>query len=692
MLHGSSGEYDRDLPQDSRWLDPYNVLQTNLQEIDVHMDVDKAADAAVEYGADTWLLNAGGIESFYPTDLPFQTRNPLLGMRPSGDLFGDAVAAAKRRELKVIARLDMSKVSARIAKDHPDWLFRSAEGKPQVYHTLFSVCPSSEYYQSRTFDVLDELIDRYDIDAVFFNWFNFNERDYDEVMHGPCHCDACKIGFERFSGGKELPADMKAETFGLWRQYVSTTLGDLTARIADHVNSKSRDIGVILRAGAPIVYLEANNAFRAMPGKELWPHATAEGVSAHVSSRPESSVMVNCVAFIDSTYRMGSEQPEHFAQYMLQTMARGGNPSAYYMGAPGRLPMASSISAGREVMQFRSRNGDLYRKLRPAANIGLVRPDIASSAPNHWDALEEFRGVYLSLLEAHLPFDVIPVDQLGKLGAKRGLDRYSLLVLPDVGTLGGSAGAVDDFVHRGGKIVATGSSGLSRDGVVELQSNPALRTTDSVLSGADLRSTFVTDTEQPRMGEFHYEAPVVPVYGRYFRFVWKPDAAKVGFMLPRAPFAPPELAYGHTGSAHPDYVRSKYGSGEFAYVPWTVGRTYREFAKTDVRDHLLGLVRSLVTPEISGDTHEGVELIAGRSGNNTVIHVLNHTGARRRSYGPHVSVNGGRLQLAGRGREKVRVEALVAGLELDPVAVDDDLFIDLPPLELFEVITVTTQQ
>ena len=163
-------------------------------------------------------------------------------------------------------------------------------------------------------------------------------------------------------------------------------------------------------------------------------------------------------------------------------------------------------------------------------------------------------------------------------------------------------------------------------------------------------------------------------------------------MLPRAPFAPPELAYGHTGSAHPDYVRSKYGSGEFAYVPWTVGRTYREFAKTDVRDHLLGLVRSLVTPEISGDTHEGVELIAGRSGNNTVIHVLNHTGARRRSYGPHVSVNGGRLQLAGRGREKVRVEALVAGLELDPVAVDDDLFIDLPPLELFEVITVTTQQ
>lgn len=402
--------------------------------------------------------------------------------------------------------------------------------------------------------------------------------------------------------------------------------------------------------------------------------------------------MVNCVAFIDSTYRMGSEQPEHFAQYVLQTMARGGNPSAYYMGAPGRLPMASSISAGREVMRFRSRHNDMYRKLRPTANIGLVRSDIASSAPNHWDALEEFRGVYQSLLEAHLPFDVIPVDQLGKLGAAGGLNQYSLLILPDVGTLGGAAAAVDEFVHGGGKIVATGSSGMSRDGVVELQSNPALRTLDSVLSGAELRSTFVTDVEQPRMNEFHYQAPVVPVYGRYHRFVWKPDAEKVGFLLPRAPFAPPELAYGHTGSAHPDYVRGNYGSGEYAYVPWTIGRTYREFGKTDVRDHLLGLVRSLASPEVTGDLHEGAELIAGRSGDSTVIHVLNHTGARRRSYGPHVPITGGRLRLAGRGREKVSVEALLAGLTLDAVAVNDDLVINLPPLELFEVITVTAQQ
>ena len=51
--------------------------------------------------------------------------------------------------------------------------------------------------------------------------------------------------------------------------------------------------------------------------------------------------MVNSVSFVDMPYRMAGEQPEHFAQYLLQAIARGGNPSTYIMGAPGRIPYAN---------------------------------------------------------------------------------------------------------------------------------------------------------------------------------------------------------------------------------------------------------------------------------------------------------------------------------------------------------------
>ncbi|MGK3956390.1 alpha-amylase family protein [Arthrobacter sp. R4] len=681
---------ERDLPPDSRWHEPFGVLQTNLQEIDAGMDVEAAIDAVVEYGADTWLLNAGGISSFYPTELSFQTRNPLLDQRESGDLLGDAVAAAKQRGIKIIARFDMSKVAPRIAAAHPEWLYRSADGEPQIYNNLYSTCPSGEYYQSRSFDVLDEVLGRYDVDAVFFNQFNFNERDYDEVMYGPCHCEGCMEGFAKFSNGSEHPRDMSSPTFGMYRQYTAATLTQLTTRIVDYVADRNEDVGVILRRGAPIEYVEGNNHYKAMPGNELWPHAVAEAVSAHVSSRPGSALMVNCVAFVDNPYRLANEEPEHFAQYLVQATARGGNPSAYFFGAPGRLPMEPAISVGRDVMQFRARNRQLYAGLRPAADVALVRPD-HGSAPRgyYWSALEEFRGFYLALQEGHIPFDIVPVDRVSTLAENGSLARYRLVVLPDIGTLRDGSGAVDEYVKGGGALLMTGSSGLSHAGSVELASAPALQALVPVLEGNDLRSTFVTESPQPRIDEYHYAGPLIPVFGRYQRFAWKPGALKVGAVLPRAPFGPPELCYGHVMSGDPGAVRATYGRGSVLHVPWTVGRSYREFVKSESRDHIINLVRSMWQPSVTTDIHESVEMILGQSGKSTVVHLINHSGARRRSYRPHIPISGGHLRLIGQAGAKVAAHALVGGASLSQRNEGNDLVFDLPTLNLFQVVTIT---
>jgi hypothetical protein len=681
---------ERNTPADSRWHRAFDVLQTNLQDIDATMDVEATADAVLEYGADTWLLNAAGISAFHPSDLPFQTRNPLLTQRPSGDLFGDAVAAAKKRGIKVIARFDMSKVSARIAAEHPEWLYVSPAGAPQVYNSLFSTCPSAEYYQSKSFEVVDEVLDRYDVDAIFFNWFNFNERDYDEVMHGPCHCEACKTGFAEFSGGAEHPKDMRAPTFGLWRRYTAGVLGDLTTRISDHVADRNRDIGVILRKGAPIEYVEGNNAYRAMPGKDFWPYAVAEAVSAHVVSRPESPVMVNCVAFVDSTYRMSAEHPEHFAQYMIQAIARRGNPSAYYFGEPGRLPMQEAISVGREVVGFHAQHRDLYSGLRSTARVALVRPDYGSAAPGkYWDVLEEFRGVYAALTEGHIPFDVVPLDALAACARDGRLDDHAMIVLPDVGSVRDAAAPLDELVRRGATLLLTGSSAVDAEGAVELASSPAMRALSPALSGDQLRSTFVTDQPQPDAARYRYASPIIGVFGSYRRFVWKPEARRVGAVLPQAPFGPPEVAYGHVLSDDPDRVSWDAGEGRVVHVPWTIGRSYREFGKTDVRDHLLSIVREHLDAPVTADLHETVEVVTGRSGETDVIHLINHSGVRRRSYADHVPVLGGALRLTGRAGDRVVARALRRDEILPTRADGDDLVVELPVLGLFEVVTLS---
>ncbi|WP_262268849.1 alpha-amylase family protein [Microvirga yunnanensis] len=663
------------------WSQPFSVFQTNLQEIDAVMDVEKTLDFIEGYGADTWLINTGGIVSFYPTDLSFQTRNPLLANRPSGDLIGDAVAAAHRRGIRVLSRQDFSKVSTRIAQEHPEWLFVSPTGAPQVYNTLFSTCPSADYYQYRSLDILDEVIDRYPVDGFFFNWFGFSERDYSRVYHGVCHCKKCQEGFDAFSGGKKLPEGPQSATYPEWLQFSSQVIKTLTSKIANHISMRRPDAGLVLGRGAPIVYHEANNAF----GRELWHHNTAEWVSAHVTAMPEIALMVNSVSFVDMPYRMAGEQPEHFAQYLLQAIARGGNPSTYIMGTPGRIPYAN-LAYSSSITKFHRKHRDLYAQLKPASSIALVRPDrLRSASPGYTESVEEFRGLYKALQEKHFPFDVIAAEFIGKMAEEGALERYSLIVLPDLGPLERPAAeALDDFISRGGNVVLTGSSGVTESGGIELASSPALMRVGAPKSGDELWSTYVTDSEQPEIGAYRYVPSVIPTYGSYARFVWKPGVEKIGKLLPQAPFGPPEKCYGHTASDDPAFVKH-VSKGTIVQFPWTIGRTYREFGTTQVRDHFLEAIKPLTGQKVFAELPEQVELFLGRDEKGFVVHLVNQSGARRKSFGPHLAIKGGRLRLRGAGMTR-NPELLVSGETAAARESNGDLVIDLPPIELFEVV------
>jgi hypothetical protein len=683
VAHGASPG-----PAAGWWREPFSVFQTNLQEIDAVLDVEKTLDFIEDYGADTWLINTGGIVSFYPSDLDFQTRNPFLPSRASGDLIGDVVDAAHKRGIRIISRMDFSKVSSRIAAEHPDWLFVSPTGRPQIYNTLFSTCPSADYYQHRSLDILDEVIARYPVDGFFFNWFGFSERDYSRVYHGVCHCEKCQAGFAAFSGGKELPEGRESPTYPEWLRFANMVIVGLTAKISDHITSRRPDAALVLGRGAPIVYHEANNAF----GRELWHHNTSENVSAHVTGLPEISLMVNSVSFVDMPYRMAGEQPEHFAQYLLQAIARGGNPSTYIMGAPGRIPYAN-IRHSTEITKFHKAHRDLYGALRPASSIALARPDrLRSASPGYAESVEEFRGVYCALQEKHLPFDVVGAELLAKMAAEGALGRYQLVILPDLGSLGReAAAALDGFVRNGGNVVLTGTSGVSEDGGVELATAPSLMRVGAPTSGDALWATYVAGGEQPEIGEYRYAAPVIPVYGSYQRFVWKPGVGKAGQLLPQAPFGPPEKCYGHAGSNDPDYVTSAETSGTVLQIPWSIGRTYREFGTTEVRDHLLEAISGLTGQVVFADLPEQVEVFLGRDGAGLVLHIVNQSGARRKSFGPHLRIEGGKVTIkgaAGAGRPDLLVSEKPAEVQSS----GEDMVIALPDLELFEVVRIPMQE
>ena len=187
------------------WHRPFRIFQTNIREVDSGMDVDAVVDDIVGFGADVWLLNAGGIVSHYPSRLPHQHPSPWLKDHPSGDLIGDAVAEAHRRGVRVMARCDFSKVHRDVFEAHPDWCYLSPKGERQIYNGLYSACPSGPYYQEKSLEVINEILDNYAVDAFFFNMFSMALRDYSRTYHGICQCSNCRRHFAAFSGGMALP-------------------------------------------------------------------------------------------------------------------------------------------------------------------------------------------------------------------------------------------------------------------------------------------------------------------------------------------------------------------------------------------------------------------------------------------------------------------------------------------------------
>ncbi|GAA1568461.1 MULTISPECIES: alpha-amylase family protein [Kribbella] len=582
------------------WQDPFRMFQTNLREIDAGLDVEAVLDYLEEFGANAWLLSVGGILSNYPTDLDFQTRNPYLSERPSGDLVGDAVEAAARRGIRVLGRMDFSKIDHRRAEAHPDWCFAGPTGERQVYNGLTSVCPSGEYYQARLFDVLDEVLDRYPLDGFFCNWMSFNEVDYSRVYHGVCHCVGCR---QRYDG--PLPAEPDAD----WRAFTNGVLDDLTGRIRTHLAGRAP---LVLGDRADIVFHEANNAV----GRRLWHHRTSESVSAAKTYRPQVPVLTNSVGFVDMPYRLASEDPQHFAQYLLQAIARGANPSTYIMGTPTTTPYAC-LEIAATLTRFHRDHADVYRDLVPAAETLLVRGESRA----------EFEGLYLALLQRHVPFDVLPVDRLPDVD----LRRYQVVVLPDLGPV--------DLGEYDGKVVATGATQLLPIASYE---------TEATTRGLHLEGGV------PVIGAFH----VVEAEGELRAYS-------------RAPYGPPEKCHGHELLPHPGTVRQ----GNKVFFPWTVGRAYREAGLTVHRDLFVDQVGN-ATPT---DLPEQVEVVVGRSAAGYVVHLLNRSGDTDQRFAPPLPIGPGRLRVPDGVQE---VHALNAGERL-PV---DDGWVHVPEIGLFEVL------
>src|ERR1041385_7603703 len=105
------------------------VGQSNMTEHDpAVMNIEEWADYWHSAEADIVFISVTGILAFYPSKVEFHRHGKFLNGR---DFFGECVTAAKKRNMRVVARMSPHLNWEDALKAHPEWAMREQDGSVQ---------------------------------------------------------------------------------------------------------------------------------------------------------------------------------------------------------------------------------------------------------------------------------------------------------------------------------------------------------------------------------------------------------------------------------------------------------------------------------------------------------------------------------------------------------------------------------
>jgi Hypothetical glycosyl hydrolase 6 len=629
------------------WMkEPIRFLQTNLSETNSTVDPQRLVASVADFGANTFLINMGGIVAQYPTRVPFHY--PSTFLPPERDLFGDVLREAHRRRIRVIGRFDLSKTQKPVFDAHPEWFFMRANGQPAIYNGLYSTCINGNYYRDHAPTILSEALDTYEVDGLFFNMFGNPTADYSGVPMGPCQCGACRAR-HRARYGRDVPATADAD----YRTFMADSAREVAKTIADLIHRKRPDAAFFtyVKDHTDGIMSESNTAVgRALP---LWPYSASDNVSRSTGSEPNKVAINLSMSFVDFPWRYAHVPQAEMQLRLYQNMAHGGPPAIAVVGTMDQEDRRG-LQAAKPVFDWHARHEDLYVGQQNAARVLLLAGGSTSA----------FRGFFRLLTEQHIPFGVSE--------NMRWLDdpsrSYDLVIAP-----GDPPEALERFIRDGGRLLVAGTTppALPIGRVLGRRSTQGYW---RIHDRAQLPS--LRDTE------------LLFIDGDYVELA--PTERPVLTLIPTAMFGPPEKVWSDkVETTVPGLVFADHQKGKFAYIPWDVGGLYYRHSSenhaalmADVIDRLLPRGRQLKT-----DAHPLVEMtmMSQPLRNRALVHLVNGTGHQDTAYFAPVELRNIRIELA---RDVKRVRAVDLDAEL-PVSVSGSLrSVILPSLKACEVLIV----
>ena len=608
----------------------WRMIQTNLRETDMQdIDADVYVQELQKFDANVVLLNTGGIIASYPTEIEdhFQSRHL------HGDSLEKIMKACHAAGIRVIARMDFSKIREPIYQKHPDWAYRTQAGKIVNYNGDVHACICGEYQQKKAFEIIEEVVRKLPVDGLFINMGGFQVRDYSYNHYGICHCESCRRRFmERF--GCDLPntESLDDPVYRHYKVFQQEVLNEHKARLVKTIRNMNPDIAI---DGVDYTRMESNTEYkRPLP---FWQYSASSNTRALRGIHGKMVSSNTSVDFIGFFYRHVSVNPEEQALRLWQDIANFGGVDYYVIGRLDNHEDKSGYENIRRAFHYAKVHEDEYKGLISIADALLIRG-------YRWDAIPEERGWIRALTEAHILFDEVHLNDIHE---DDDLLKYKLIILPGTPSVSRwLARKLDLFANAGGTVLATAGTGQYDDEYQPAETFP-LR-----CMGID-HTRFIRNDMVSAM--LHVEGSDLPVFSSFNndRLIYlgdtflyidnNSDLRKFLKLIPPHPYGPPERCQYTQITDIPGVLINRYGKGKGIMIPWCPGTLYYRdgYANTFrfIRDLLLNEVK-LITVEEDPAFTPMVEVTAAKARDDTriLIQLVNNSGHFGTSYFPPIPV------------------------------------------------------
>jgi len=599
--------------------------QLNMTEHDpVVLNVEEWADYWVSLKVDATLVSVTGILAFYQTKVPFHRKGRYLGDR---DFFGECCTAAKKRGLRVIARMSPDLNWEDALKAHPEWFERNAQGSP-VRHTedprLYRTCMFTSYMTDYMPAIMREVNSLYDIDGLFTNaWPPLGRLPV-------CYCEQCR----------KLP---KAGTLEYWEKFNERVvylwkLYDGIAKEKKASNFYFANLGGGIRSTANLVELgelcewfQCDNQGRGGDDTPIWGCALQGRVCNAVQKGKLSTNVTAAWSTGRPRWRNVYKSRQEEQMWFDETLASGMAPYHHIIGGEnGMGEDRRRLEPAREYFTWMAKHDAHFRNKRSIANIGVVmgqrtnlfyRPPRGSLMPQYMD------GLYYALLEGRFFFDFVHEDKL----APEELRKYSALLLPNTALLSDrQCEELKAYVDAGGSLLGTFETSLYTE-----RNQPRADFGLGEVFGIHKAGEMVGTNGNAYLARIEKRHPILDGFtnthwipGAENRIPVAPVSGPVLTVVPGFVAYPPELSYPtQPHKNEPAVVIRERGKSRLVYFPGDIERTMWQSGHTDLarllRNSIAWVAGAAQPVKIEG---EGViESFVWETEPGFAIHILNYT-------------------------------------------------------------------